>query len=146
MYVRIFAAPFLLIILLSSHIVLLPTQVFAGFCGCGNCWMQYVYPGYCSCGGIYPTCLTDDADPFQFHALTDNHSANTNSIPRGLSSTVAQSDVTDRVMGLMSGGKCFRDKVALSLLGNVRDHLKFVPVHFDEKTTLAFLIGADKDD
>jgi hypothetical protein len=58
-----------------------------------------------------------------------------------LPATLAKSNGTERVMNmkLMSGSKCFRAKVALSLLGNARESLKFVPVRFIEKDTLAFL-------
>jgi hypothetical protein len=87
----------------------------------------------------------DDFNPLQDIASTDNHPSDTSSIPEDLTSNYAKTDVTEQVMGLMSGGKCFHDKVALSLLGNARESLKFLPVHFDEKNMLAFLIDADKE-
>jgi len=133
MYIRIFAAPFLLIMFLSSQIMLLPSQVFARFCGCGNCWMQYVYPGYCSCGGIYPTCLTDDSNSFQFHASTDNSPVDIRAIPERPTYSVAKPDVMEGVVSLMSGGKCLHNRVTLNLLGDARGDLKFIPVRFDER-------------
>lgn len=142
MYIRMSVA-LLLIMLLGSPIVLMPSQVFAlPFCGCGYCWMQST--GKCTCGPPYHWCL-DDFNPLQDIASTDNHPSDTSSIPEDLTSNYAKTDVTEQVMGLMSGGKCFHDKVALSLLGNARESLKFLPVHFDEKNMLAFLIDADKD-
>ena len=143
MFIRMFLAPFVLMLLLGSQIVLLPSQVFAvlPWCGCGNCWMAT--SGKCTCGYPYYYCL-DDPNPLQFRASTDNPPADTSAIAEGLTSTIAKSDVTERVMELMSGGKCFHDKFALSLLGNARESLKFVPVHFEEKNMLAFLIDADK--
>jgi len=143
MYIRMFGAPLLLIMFLCSPIVLLPSQVFAlPFCGCGYCYMQST--GKCTCGPPYHWCL-DDFNPLQDFASTDNSPVDTNSIPEGLTSTFAKSDVTDELMSLMSGGKCFHNKVALSLLGSARESLKFIPVHFDEKNTLAFLIESDKE-
>lgn len=146
MHNRLFVAPLLLIMLLSSQIVLLPSQVSAvlPWCGCGNCWMANLIPPPCSCSYPYRSCL-DDLDPLQFHTLTDYPPADTNSIPQDLTSTIARADVTERVMDLMSGGDCFRSKVALSLLGNARDALKFTPVRFDERNLLAFQMEVDKE-
>lgn len=145
MYIRMFVAPFLFIMLLCSQIVLLPSQVIARCCYCGQCWMQQVYgPQYCYCGGDCPICWTDGSDALQFHTVIDNPPADTSSIPQDLTSSIAKADVAEGVMDLMSGGKCLRNKAALSLLGNARDNLKFVPVHFDEKNTVAFLIDADQ--
>jgi hypothetical protein len=142
MYIRMSVA-FLLIMLLGSPIVLLPSQVFAlPWCGCGYCYMQAT--GKCTCGPPFHWCL-DDFNPSQDIASTDSSPADSSSIPEGLTSTVAKADVTERVMDLMRGGKCFRDRVALSLLGSARESLKYVPVRFDEKNMLAFLIDADKE-
>lgn len=146
MYNRLFVAPLLLLLLLSSQIVLLPSHVFAQlpWCGCGKCWMANLIPPPCSCSAPYRWCL-GDLDPLESHASSNYRPADTSSIPEGLTSTIAKADATDGVMELMSGGKCFRDKVALSLLGNVREGLKFVPAHFDEEKLVAFLIDADKE-
>lgn len=145
MYIRMFVAPFLFIMLLCSQILLLPNQVLARCCYCGQCWMQQVYGSqYCYCGGDCPICWTDGFDALQFHTSTDNRPADT-TIPQDLTSTIAKAHVTERVMDLMSAGDCFRSKVALSLLGNARDDLKFTLVRFDEKNLLAFQMEVDKE-
>lgn len=133
MFTRMVVAPFfLLTMLLYSPNILLPSQAFAGFCGCGNCWMMYAYPGYCTCGGQYPTCLTDDFDPSLFHGLTDIRPADTGSL-RGEPASLAKVNAPESVIQLVSGSKCFRDKVALSLLGKVRNDFKYAPVRFGER-------------
>jgi hypothetical protein len=73
----------------------------------------------------------DDSDLLQFKPLAYGVTADSASISNGLTPTTAKLDVTERVRDLMRGGKCFRQKVALSLLGNASDGLKFAPVHFD---------------
>ena len=133
MHIRMFVAAFLFIMFLGSQIVLLPSQAFAAFCGCGNCWMMYVYPGYCTCGPPYPYCLAEDYHGLQFRASTDNSPADTSSIPESLTSAMAKADGAGGVMDLMSGGECLRNKVTLSLLGDARGDLKFVPVRFDSR-------------
>ena len=140
-------SPFLLSLLLGVTVVLVPMYASAGCCGCKNCWMKYYTNPPCSCPGYNgcPRCLTDDSDPLQFNASSDKGTADTSPISRGLTSTFAKSNVTERVMELMSRGKCFRDRVELSLLGNARDGLKLAPVVFDEKNTLAFLIESEKE-
>lgn len=147
MRIRMLIAPFLLSLVLGVLVVLTPTFATAACCGCGKCWMKYYTNPPCSCPGYNgcPACLTDDSDLLQLNASTDQDAAHTSSIPVALTLTIPKPDVVERGLDLMSGGKCFRDKVALSLLGNARDGLKFVPVHFDEKNTLAFLLEADKE-
>lgn len=133
MSIRKFVAPFLFIVLLGSPIMLLPNQAAAlPFCGCGYCYMAAL--GKCTCAYPYHYCL-NDPDPLQFTTSTDNHLTDTSSIPEGLTSTIAKPDVAERVLDLMSGGKCFRDRVVLSLHGS--KGLKFVPMQFDEKNLLA---------
>lgn len=48
-------------------------------------------------------------------------------------------------MELMNGVECFRNKVALNLLGNAGEDPKFVPVHFDERKMVAFQVEIDKE-
>lgn len=135
MYIRMLVTPFLLVLLLTSQIVLLPTQIFAlQWCGCGNCWMEAVYHT-CTCGYPYYYCLEDLRD-LQLHASLQNLPAETNSIPAALISTIARPDFTEGVY-LVSDGKCLHNRVVLHLLGNARQEMKFVPVSLI-KNTLAF--------
>lgn len=145
MYNRMFVAPLLLIMLLCGQSLFLPNQVIAqNCCGLCNCWMEVVYgPDYCYCGGDCASgCFTDDSNSLPSPALTDNRSADATSIRRGFTSPVAQLNVTEPAMDLMSSTKCFRNKVAFRLLGNTRDGLKLKAVRFDgsnaEDQTLAF--------
>jgi hypothetical protein len=147
---RTLITPFLVSLFLVVVVVLVPIYASAACCGCGNCWMKsYTHPP-CVCNGTpgsgCSACITDDdSDLLQFKLSAYNGTTDTSSISRGLTSSFAKSNVTERVMELMSGGKCFRDRVALSLLGNARDGMKLAPVVFDEMNTLAFLIEADKE-
>jgi hypothetical protein len=121
-----------LLLCLSVSLLLVPAPTFAACCGCNKCWMrQYTYPP-CVCNGTpgsgCSACMTedDDSDILQ--------SAFANVGTASLIPTVAKLDVTERVIDLMRGGNCYRDGVALSLLGNAREGLKFVPFRFDETT------------
>lgn len=134
MNIRILVAPFLLSIgLLATGIVFTPNTAFGYCCGCGNCWMMYIYgTAYCYCGGDCPYCSTDDFDPAQRGAAINNHTLDKNFLPNSPSSSAQRLDVAEGVFNQMSGGsKCFRDKVALSLLGNARE--RFVPIPFNDK-------------
>jgi hypothetical protein len=84
----------------------------------------------------------DDSDLLQFEPSNYRRTADTTSFSRGLIPTIAKLEVAERVMDLVNGAQCFRDRVALSLLGNARDGLKFKPVRFDEKNLLALQIEA----
>ena len=134
MNIRFLVAAFLLSIgVLASGIVFTPNNAFGYCCGCGNCWMMYIYgSGYCYCGGDCPYCSADDFDPAHRSGAINNVMPDKNSLPKGLSSSDQSLDVAEAVLNQMSGGsKCFRDKVALSLLGNARE--KFVPIQFREE-------------
>jgi hypothetical protein len=159
MHVHRLISPLLLSLVLGGQVVLVPSQVPAQdcpngmsstpgvcCCGCGNCWMRTVYGWNCVCNesGTDPNCgyCVDDSAVSQSNASTEEDRLGQSSVPGPLVSTVANSNVTERVMELMRGGKCFRNKVALSLLGNTRDGLKLKPVRFDRSNaqdqTLAF--------
>jgi hypothetical protein len=133
-----FVATIFFFFLLGSQ-ALQPGQAYADCCGC------YCMSG-CTCGGqIDPdsgfTCgWCRSADPIlQTNASLGKSAEQLQPVNESAPSPFLKSDVTKQVMELMSGGKCFRAKVALSLLGNTRDELKFLPVRFKEKNTLAFL-------
>jgi hypothetical protein len=130
--IRKFIAPAILItVLLSGGVLLLSNQALAaGCCGCGNCWMMYVYgTQYCYCGGNCPTCFTDDFDPSRRINLGQDEV--TNGLYKVPMSSVGRLDATANVTHLLSGTKCFRNEVAFSLLGNARANLKFVPIRFE---------------
>lgn len=147
MRIKMLISPFVLFLILGGLIVLAPIYAAATCCGCGMCWMKnYTYPP-CICNGTPPcaACLTDDSDRLQLNAFLDKAMADNSSIPGIPAPTVMTTDVTEGVKDLMSGGKCFHEKVAYSLLGNTRDELKFVPVRFNENELLAFKMEADQE-
>lgn len=132
MYIKNLFAPVLLItMLLGGGLLFLPGQAFAVCCGCGNCWMMYVYGSqYCYCGGNCPTCSTDDFDPARLNVVINNGMLENISTSKNLRFTAQRFDVYRETLSLMSGGsKCFRAKIALSLLGTAGE--KFVPIRFD---------------
>ena len=114
---RTFVVPFLFLILLSGQALILPSEASARCCGLCNCWMQQVYgSAYCYCGGNCPSGCNR---------------------PEDISSqklNVMNADIHEPVIKLMTGGNCFRDKIAMSLLRNAREGLKFTPIRFDETT------------
>jgi len=133
MYSRILVAGFVFVMLLGGQSALVPTQVLAGpydWCGCNNCMMSITNPGSCTCGPPYYWCL-EDLMALQLQASMHNRLADTSSVPEGLTSTIARSDVTERAVYPMNGAKCLHNKVALHLLGNAGQGLKFVPVRLD---------------
>lgn len=135
MRVQTLIFPFLLSVALGFLDVLVPIHALATCtnpCGCGRCAMKYFTNPPCQCPGEggCPTCLTEDSDPMQFNVFPDKSVVDTSVVPEWLTPTLAKVDATEGVMDLMSGGKCFRQKVAFSLLGNARDDLKYVAVQF----------------
>jgi hypothetical protein len=142
---------FLLFLLLGGQVLLLPSQAYAQCCqGCGMCnpwWFWCTCPGgseYC------PYCRMDDSKSVQSIAPGGNSTlAVTEDARMSLLISVAKSDITERLMEAARGGKCFRDRVALSLLANARDGLKFELLRFDEMNlqgqTLALQMDGDKE-
>jgi hypothetical protein len=130
---RLFAPVLFITMLLSGGIFVLPSQAIAGCCGCGNCWMMYVYGSqYCYCGGNCPTCLTDDFDPARQNFAISNGRPSKDFAPKDLSTFDQSSALAETFLNeMISGSRCFRVKVALSLLGNVQD--RFVPIRFSEE-------------
>jgi len=101
-------------------------------CPCGRCWMKLYTNPPCNCPGENGcgTCLSDESDPFQVSGVTHKE-MDANAVPVFLASPISKLDATARVMDLLKGGMCFRERVALGLLGNSRDSLKFEPLRFD---------------
>jgi hypothetical protein len=128
--VRFAAASFFFFVLGSQGIQVDPA--YAGCCGCTCTWWMG-----CTCRGLTdPVTGTycapcHSTEPVLRTSVSINESGEqltpgNESVPE----TSAQLDVTEGVIELMNGGKCFRNKVALNLLRNVRDDLKYVPVRF----------------
>jgi hypothetical protein len=140
MKVQYFATASLLFLLLGGQ-SLQPNLAYANCCPC-TCM-----PWMCTCAGkVDPAqgycyyCLSPDP-VLQVNASIDKSAEQLRPVNESISSTVAKSDIIQRVMELRMGSSCFRNKVALSLLGDNRDSLKFALVHFNENAqheTLAF--------
>lgn len=128
----------LLFLLLSSPAVLMPGHAWGGCCG------TTCKPWMCTCRGTYP-CLYDprDSNTAQANSATIAGSSQMDIARDAPAFTATTSDLTESISELTTAGKCFRDKLALSLLGNAQEDLKFVTVHFDEKNMVTFLIDAD---
>ena len=135
-----FVSMSLLFLLLNSPAVLMPGQAW----GLWGCCGTVCKPLMCTCRGTYP-CLYDpgDSSTVQPDATTIGGSLQMDIVPDAPALTTTTSDLTESFLELTTAGKCFRDKLALSLLGNAREGLKFVPVHFDEKNMMAFLVDAE---
>ena len=117
---------FLLFFMLGSQFVS-PARVEASCCGCGSCmwWMG------CTCAGYWDGeaqmycgwCRSQDQDP-----LKVSDSFTSQRVPN--SRFVTKSEVMQHVGELMQGRKCFREKIALSVLGHAGEDLRYKPVHF----------------
>jgi hypothetical protein len=114
----------LLFILLNSPALLMPSPAWAGCCG------TTCKPRMCTCRGTYP-CLFDSSDSGVSNIAQSSEAAIDGSSQMDIKRDAPEfstttSDFTERFMELTTATKCFRDKLALSLLGNARDNLKFV--------------------
>lgn len=117
---------FLLFFMLGSQLVS-PGRADAWCCGCGSCmwWMG------CTCAGYYDNdyqmycgyCRSQDQDD-----LKVNDPSMGQRVPN--TKLVTKSEVMRRVGELMQGRKCFREKIALSVLGHAGEDLRYKPVHF----------------
>lgn len=136
-----FVSMSLLFLLLNSPPVLMPGQAWAVWPGCCG---SICKPLMCTCRGTYP-CLYDPGDsnntPTSPAVFGDPSQMDIARDASALTTTI--SDLTESFLGLTTAGKCIHDKLALSLLGNAREGLKFVPVHFDDKNVVAYLIDAE---
>jgi hypothetical protein len=111
----------LLSLLLYMPIVFIPGKVWAlGCCG-------YTCKMTCTCRGTYP-CLYDPVDKKTDQAplATTDGSLQTNMDRDAPAFTPTTLDFAQSFSALTTASKCFRDKLALGLLGNARAGLKFV--------------------
>ena len=128
---------FLLFLSIGNAVVFVPSQAYGWGCCRTAC-----SPAPCQCVGSWP-CLyvPDDSNTVQADASPEP--APPQKIEIGgdvLLFTATTLDLTETFSHLTTAGKCFRDKLALALLGNARESLKVVPAQFDEKKLVSFLI------
>jgi hypothetical protein len=127
-----------------------PGEAYADCCGC------VCMPYQCTCAGQIDQLTGQlcggwcrSADPIlQTNASLGKSAEQLQPVNESAPSPFPKSDVTKQVMELTSGGKCFRNRVALRLLGNDRDTMKFEPIRFNENVhdqTLAFQVKTDKE-
>lgn len=82
----------------------------------------------CTCRGTHyhcPLCYTDDSDSFQDTAVTGRSMLGISAVREPLASTVISSNVTERVMELIRGGKRVLSNFNLKLLANIHHSLQF---------------------
>lgn len=122
--------------------VFLPEQAYAESrcCASGECYL------FCTCPGESLECpwYPKPPEPQVTGAMSDINSVH-DTRPVGAKNT----DTSDGLIDVRRNSKCFLDRIALSLLGNARNVLKFEPILFDEKAlhdqTVAFQMEADKE-
>jgi hypothetical protein len=135
---RFVAAIFFFFLLGSQG--LQPDRAYAVCCGC-------FCMAWCTCAGQWDPglkrycgwCGRSEDAVSQTNTSVDRSADQLQPVNEPVATTAAKSDVTEQIMHLMGGGRCLRAKVASSLLGNARDNLMFVPVHFKEKDAPPFL-------
>jgi hypothetical protein len=130
MYRQMWIAGFVFVVFFSVQNVILPNQVSAGWCGCGNCMMSITNPGSCSCSPPYYWCL-EDLMALQLQASLHTYPVDVNSIPEAVIPTFTKPNLTEQVIYLLSGAKCLHNKLVSHLLGNSREGLKLIPMRFD---------------
>jgi len=120
---------FLLSLWPNSAIVFMPGQAWAACCG-STC-----KPLMCTCRGTYPCAYEPDDNWTGQPAMKTNAGpSQINTDRKDLASAVTILDLTDSFSELTTASKCFRDKLALGLLGNAQAGLK----------SMTFLTNADK--
>ena len=128
MYRRMWIAIFAFVVLLATQNWLLPNQVLAGWCGCGNCMMSITRPGSCSCSPPYYWCL-EDLMALRLQASLHTGPAETTAVPEV--PTFTKSDFTENIVYRVSGAQCLHTKNVFHLLGGTREEMRFMPVRFD---------------
>ena len=90
-------------------------------------WWQCTCPGYwdSDVGMTCGYCRSQDPDGVNATGASMDERVQTL-----VALTAVKSDVTQGVVDLMLGRKCFRDKLALSVLGHAGDGLRYEPVRF----------------
>lgn len=117
-----------LFVLLNSPAQLMPGHAWGGsLLGCCGTTCK---PRMCTCRGTYP-CLFDSSDSGVSNIAQSSEAAIDGSSQMDIKHDAPEfstttSDFTERFMELTTATKCFRDKLALSLLGNAQDNLKIV--------------------
>lgn len=132
MQVRLFAAAFFVGVLVMSQ-SLQPRQAQAWCCGCSCMY-------YCTCSGYYDRdqkgycwyCRSTEP-VLQTKAPSDEMMDNLRSVNESRASSTLRSDVLQRLTQLRALSPCLRDKIALSLLGDNQESMKFELVRFDAK-------------
>ncbi len=119
-----------LVLLVGGQVTLIPGQADAWCCGC-------MCMSWCTCDGQVDSsgticwyCNSTDL-VLQTNTSTDKVTKLLKGASDYVLSAIAQSDITQ--IELTTGQKCFREKVALSLLGKNRVAMKLAPIRFDEK-------------
>ena len=111
---------FLLFLLPNSPVVFMPGQAWAACCG-STC-----KPLMCTCRGTYPCAYEpDDEKNFQMVEATIASSSHINADRETPAFTGITLDFESSFSALTTAGKCFRDKLAFSLLGNAGADLQF---------------------
>ena len=128
MYRRMLIAGFVFFALLGVQNPILPNQLLAGWCGCGNCMMSITNPGSCSCSPPYYWCL-EDLVALQLQASLHTYPAEITAVSE--IPTFTKTDLTTNVVYLVGGAQCLNTKNVLHLLGNTREEMRFIPVRFD---------------
>jgi hypothetical protein len=104
--------------------------------------MKYYTNPPCQCPGEggCPVCRSDESDPLAVSGVAHKQ-LDATPIPVFFPSPISQLDVTAMVMDVIKGGTCFREKVALSLLGDSVNDLKFDLLRFDGEQLSALRRG-----
>jgi len=121
------ASVFLFCLLFSTPLFVLPSQANAWCCGCGMCtwWMG------CDCAGYGGCAWCRGEEPFILAFTASNKDAlDASKIANVIPSIAIKTKVVEDVMELTMGRKCFREKIALSVLGHAGEDLRYKPVHF----------------
>jgi hypothetical protein len=115
---RVFCA-FIVVLLMSSPIFLIPGRAWAACCN-PTCKMT------CTCRGTYPCAFLPDDSDSRSNPATIDAPGQTDTARDTPALNVTTSALTDSFLQLTTSAKCFRDKLALGVLGNARAGLKFV--------------------
>jgi hypothetical protein len=139
MLVKLFAATLLLLVTITG--LQLP-QAQAWCCGCG-CMYGCTCPGYWDQNQrkyCFSTCRSTDP-VLQTKAPIDGSTDQLGIVDGSLPSSDLRSDFLQRVTEVRALTPCLRHKIALSLLGDSQEAMKFELMRFDEnakRETVAF--------
>jgi hypothetical protein len=126
--------PALLLFFMLGSQILSPRQAEAWCCPCGSCmwWMGCTCPGYfdSSAGGWCGSCRSQNPDGLKVSGASMDER-----VPDLVALTVTNADITPGIVGLMQGRQCFRNKMALGVLGNAGEGLRFEPIRFNRSAS-----------